>query len=376
MRDGQTQLTLPGSDLWTTVYSAFLVSLILGYYALMLFFAGELLRWCIFFIRQTPSAGSLVTMAGYVSAAALAALLLVRAVRHVFHASLGLVTPKHDSVPEAKEGVEITRQGQPELFALIDRIGKVVRSPSPHEVRIHHGPEPGAFELRSFGIRPRRRLVLLLSLPQLGVFSEAEIGVVLAHELSHFGCGYTRLVVFLERFLNSLRMSVDRIRSQWWCWLDPIGWFQYGYLRFLVLLSAPIQRHQELRADGVSAALFGGEFAARTLLKNWLLGNQFLSSMSSFQPGKNGDAGENAFAWFRLRWRDFSAEGEDYLLSRLETMQTPSFWNDDPTIAERVRNMRSYPARDVAKTQPAREIVADYDSFEQRLQDLLLLVQS
>lgn len=359
--------------LWTGLYGLLLLGAIVSYFALLVLFAGALLRLSYFVIRLLGVGHHWWYMAALVLAAAMLAFLLIRTVRDLIYASAGLVTNLNDDVPEASEGVEVTRPEYPKLFQLLDDIGTAVGSPPPSEVRINHAPESFTVELRRFGIRPQRRLILVLSLPQLGVLSVAELGVILAHELSHFGGGYTRLVVFLDRFLNSLKRSIDAIGNRWWRWLDPIYWFQFGYLRALVLLSAPLQRYQELSADCVSATIYGGDFAARTLLKDWLLSNQFLTAISTYAPAENGEAPENIFGWFRERcWQNFSPAGEDYLLRRLEDEQRSTFWYDDPTIAERVRIMRTYPSNPNVSSKPARDLIVDLPALENRLHAMLM----
>ena len=361
--------TGPLIDRWTTFYGLFLIGLIVGYYGIMVYFAGQLLSWSLILMRTAFQS----TQVGWIVVAAVGILvlvfLLIRTIRHLIYASAGLVTDVNESVPEANEGIEIQRGEYPQLFELIDTVGDAVGSPRPDEVRVHHPPESFTLEMRRFGIQTKRRLILVLSVPQMGVFTTAELGVILAHELSHFGGGYTRLIVFLDRFANSLRTSTEAIGTRWWHWFDPIYWFNFGYLRAFVLLSAPLQRHQELLADRVSAEIFGGEVAARTLLKDWLLSNQFLSAIGSYEPNENGEAPENIFSWFRQRWRDFSTDGEDYLLRRLESQQQPSFWYDDPTIPERVQLMRKFPPQDIEPIRPVRELVANLDALEDRLHE-------
>ena len=361
----------PPSQWGTNLYGIFLLGLVVAYFALMFFLAGELLQWAYFCIRSVAS-GSLVEMALYALAALVLAFYLIRTVRHLIYAFWGLVTPLHDSVPEAEEGIEVKREDYPKLFEFIDQVREAVDAPPPDEVRIHFGPEPGTFEMRQFGISTQRRLVMLLSLPQMGVLSDKEFGVVLAHELSHFGCGYTRLVVFLERFVNSLRNSVEQARQRWWHWVDPIYWLQLAYLWLLVLLCAPMQQRQEFRADAISAQLFGGDVAAHTLLKDWLLQHQFFAAISSFETSSNGDGADNVFAWFRSRWRDFTTDSEDYLLRRLESLQQASIWNDYPTIAQRVALMRTFPNKGMEEKQSVRDVVENLEPLEQQLHEMLL----
>ncbi len=182
------------------MYSILLVGVILAYYTVMILFAGKLFVWTVDLIRWVFSAGfHLGTIPG-----ALAILILVflclRTVRHLIYASVGLVTTVHDDVPEASEGLPLERDDQPRLFELVDDVGQQVGSPMPNEIRVMYAPETYTVELRKFGLSPQRRLVMVLGLPQLSVLTVAELQVVLAHELAHFGRGDTRLIVFCAIF--------------------------------------------------------------------------------------------------------------------------------------------------------------------------------
>ncbi len=84
-----------------------------------------------------------------------------------------------------------------------------------------------------------------------------------------------------------------------------------------------------------------------------------------------GGEGDNVFVWFRQRWRDFSPDGQDYLLRRLEAEEKESFWDPDPTYSQRVRHMRTYPAQGTPSAEPARDLFDDFPAIEQRVYDLM-----
>ncbi len=132
-----------------------------------------------------------------------------------------------------------------------------------------------------------------------------------------------------------------------------------------------MQRHQELRADCISAATFGGELAARTLLKDCLLSHQFMAALASYYPGENGPTGDNFFRWFRSQWHDFTPGGQDYLLRRLEAEERESFWDPDPTISQRVSLMRTFPTQEPQPARPASELIEGLPALENRLHDLM-----
>jgi Zn-dependent protease with chaperone function len=369
---GQHHPAVPRS-LWIDLYRLLLLAILLAYFVLMFAFAGELFRWSAQFMRQVGAdlgAANYLWAGLHLLTAAVLIFLLLRTVRHLIHASVGLVTTVHDEVPEATEGIALSAEKYPRVFELIEDVGRKVGSPMPDVIRVTSAPESFTVELRRFGFSPQRRLVLVLSLPQLEVLSVGELCCILGHELSHFGKGDTRLTVFLSRFLRALQRSIESIGHQWWHWVDPIYWFQRLYFRMFAALSAPIERHQELRADCISAEAFGGELAARTLLKDWLLTHQFLTAEASYDPAAgNGKDSDTVFSWFRQRWHDFSVGGQDYLLRRLQTEERTSFWDPDPAISERVQMMRGFPAKELQPSQPARVLVDDFPALEKQLHE-------
>jgi Zn-dependent protease with chaperone function len=321
----------------------------------MIFAAAELLDWAYYLIKTPP-----LDFGVSLCIAAVLGLLLLRVVSHLIYAGASLVTTAYDAVPEARMGIELDESKFPRVFAAVREVAADVSAPAPDEIRVSSDPETLTVELRQFGISTQRRLVMILSLPQLAIMSAAELRVILAHELSHFRDTWVR--VFLSRFLDFLRRSAKKHR--WRRWVDPIYWFDWLYFRMSDLLATPIQRHQELRADCRSAAAYGGDFAARTLLKDWLLQNQYLIAETSYHSEGGSD---NFFAWFRERWRDFSPDAEDYLLRRLEAEEKPSFWDPDPTTAQRVYLMRTYPPKGIPSPSPARELFDDFSDIERQL---------
>ncbi|MCA9270734.1 MAG: hypothetical protein KDA41_19770, partial [Planctomycetales bacterium] len=72
------------------------------------------------------------------------------------------------------------------------------------------------------------------------------------------------------------------------------------------------------------------------------------------------------FAWFLNQWRDFSPDGQDYLLSRFEREERSSFWDPDPTLAERVATMRKFPAQPAQPARPVRELIGDFGDLEKQ----------
>jgi Zn-dependent protease with chaperone function len=296
---------------------------------------------------------------------------LVRVGRYLIEATWGLISTEVDPEPEQAEGVALQRDDHPEIYAVVEEVSRRVGAPLPDEIRISHRAECSATEFREFGVQPRRRLVVLLGLPNLTVLTVAELQVILAHELAHISLGDTRVEVFTFRLLAVLDNSLQRMGRSAWRWIDPLFWY-YCLSRYMLLgLVAPVRRYQELRADALSAAAYGGNLAAHTLLKDWRLAHEFASTVAAFHAAHRSPPqsphGETVFSRLAERWTDISRSGQDYLQRRLEEEERPSFWDTHPTVARRVRTMRRFPAAGGGDRRPARSLLPDGEALAQRL---------
>lgn len=312
--------------------------------------------------------------------AAAAGLLLARIAWRLSLSIVGLVTPKYDRPASRVSATSLSPDEHPQLFQLVSRVCQRLNAPLPDELRVSPTSECYVIEERQFSWRTARRLILVLGLPQLLVLTVAELQVILAHEMAHFRRGHTTRVVFLYRFAESLRLAISRARRRWWRWFDPVYWFCLLIFRLFVLFSAPVQRKQELRADCVSAAHYGGDIAVHTLLKDWLLENQFDSAIEEFLDDSQAESPRlhgSVYQLFVDRWRDYSAAGEEYLERRLREEERTSFFDPQPTINSRLSAMRSYPAGsdsdrgESERRQPA-NLHLDLATLEKQLHDQLL----
>jgi len=368
------------SSWWLVLYSGLLFLLISAYYGVLFWAIFELASllyraWP----RQMPAQGEDWL---WVGVAAACVILLIRFAAHLWRAVEGLVTARHDGAVADLEGVPLNKERHADLYSLVAETAKIVGAPMPDEIRVTHHAECYAVEQREFALRTQRKLILVLGLPHLEIFTVEELKVILAHELSHLGRGDTRLGVFCYRFLESLRDSRTYRHWRWLRWIDPIFWFSSLYFYGFMLLSAPIFRHQELRADCLSATAFGGELAARTLLKDWLLVNQFESAVASYEKRRQLDGLEgqddpdrdlNVFRHFVEQWRDFSPEGQDYLYRRLALEERSSFWDSHPTIQSRIDRMRSFPDRQPTEDEHIANLLHDLKELENELHKFLFV---
>lgn len=369
---GRRQTDLASAKRWLMrAYGLLVFSLAPIFYALIasLFFAGLDISWRMF-------RGAFTEDWVWQKLSALALLLFtVRVGVFLFSGLRGLVTPLQDPEVRPRAGILLARNDSPDLFGVVEEVRARVRSPAPDEIWLSGRPDCFAVELRWFAISTHRRLLLVIGLPHLAVLSIAELKSLLAHELAHFGGGDTRFGVFLYRFVKHLEAFLNKRQDRSWRWCDPIYWSCLIWYWVCRRLHAPIARFHELRSDAASAAAYGGELAARTLLKEWQLGFQFDSAVASFEVNNRaGPHGErmDLFTWFSSHWLEYSPEGYSYLEQRLIESEQPSFWDSHPTIERRLEVMRQYGGRKCFEDELAHHLLRDFAAMGSELEAAVL----
>lgn len=153
--------------------------------------------------------------------------------------------------PQPAQGPELTRPGNPELWATVDQLAALARTAPPERIVVVH-------EVNAAVHQVGRQRELLLGLPILAGLTVGELRSVLAHELGHFAGGDTELSARTLRarsFLVAVRDNAGAL----------IRWFFALYYLVFVRVSAASSRDVELRADRFSAEAAGPVVAASAL---------------------------------------------------------------------------------------------------------------
>ncbi len=307
-----------------------------------------------------------------VSNAALAAICFIIGLRlgaHLLYLVVALVTNRFDRESETVNGLKISRQSNPHIMSLVAEVGGELETRLPDEVWILPWAECYALEQRRLGIsRDDRRLVLAVGLPLIEILTNSEMKVILAHELAHFSGGETRSRVFIFRFLAALRGVIYEHVLGPGRFLDPVYWFVQVLHPVVVALAQPHQKQQEYRADALAAELLGSEISIHTLLKTWLISNQFDAIAASYDPQSQGD---NLYQHFAQSWSEFSQQGHAYLRNRLAELER-DVQEDHPTITQRIAALEKLAQPDqAAGSQRVVNMLQDRDSLERELQQML-----
>jgi Zn-dependent protease with chaperone function len=198
--------------------------------------------------------------------------------------------------PPAREGWRrsLTRQGEPVLFALVDKVCAVVNAPAPKRIDINCDVNASAGMRRGWlSALAGSDLVLTLGMPLAAGLSLEQFAGVLAHEFGHFSQGAGMRLTYVVRSINLWFLRVVYQRDSWDVWLANstngldvrVAWILYlaqlcvwltrKVLWVLMLLGNLVAgfmlRQMEFDADGYEARLVGSETFEATARKLLLL---------------------------------------------------------------------------------------------------------
>lgn len=158
-------------------------------------------------------------------------------------------------------GPELTRAGQPRLWAVLDRVARDAGYPIPKRVYLVSDVQAFATS-RPRWLGFRRESVIGLGLPLFSALSERELRAVVAHEMGHHVAGDVRLGPWQYRTSRAIVAALNR--------LDGSNVFLHlpfqAYGRLYVRLTSTASREQEVLADELAARLAGGRFLGSALV--------------------------------------------------------------------------------------------------------------
>jgi len=139
----------------------------------------------------------------------------------------------------------LTRQGEPLLFAFIDRLCTVVGAPRPNRIDVDCQLNAGAGFRLGWLSMARRDLALTIGLPIVAGLSLEEFAGVLAHEFGHFTQGWGMRLSYVVRTISYWFTRVVYQRDTWDEWLAV--WsrridIRIGFILLLVRLGVWLTR--------------------------------------------------------------------------------------------------------------------------------------
>ncbi|HRL48951.1 MAG TPA: M48 family metallopeptidase [Propioniciclava sp.] len=236
---------------------------------------------------------------------------------------------------EPTAGPALTREADPELWAVVDDLAQQAATATPD--RIVLVSDANAEVLQAAGRRE-----LLIGLPVFAALTVGELRAVLAHEMGHFAGGEAAANVRTLRartFVKTMRDNSSIL----------IRWFFSLYYRVAVWCTAATSRDLERRADGYSARAAGPQAAAdaaRAMTATSLVWDVVVEERVSLFE----DAGRRAPLSEAVRHTlDAKAEDVGRAVTELLAEERPRWDSTHPRTADRIAAFEAMPASDVPR---------------------------
>jgi Zn-dependent protease with chaperone function len=221
------------------------------------------------------------------------------------------------------DGLPITRDRAPPLFALVREVAGRLRAPRVHAIMAIPELNAAIVQVPRVGVLGWYRNYLLVGLPLLQAVPPEEWRAILAHEMGHLSGSHGRFGAWIYR----LRATWGRLLEQLEAQESLLGKLVFGrfvewYAPYFNAYSFVLARAQEYEADAAAAELVGAETARRALVRIEVAARQADGFWSGLYQGvahspeppadpqrrlraalRSPPGGGDAAAWVRAAWR-------------------------------------------------------------------------
>lgn len=281
----------------------------------------------------------------------------------------------------ARGSLELSRDRQPHLFALVDRLCAVVGSPSPSRILVDAEPNASASPRHGLVSLFRRDLVLTIGLPLAGALDLRAFAGVLAHELGHFAQGAGMALTYVVRAIDGWFARVCCERDRWDESLDAVArWLPLveilraciggsrallrGFLHAGHAISCFALRQMEYDADRYQALLAGADALEETMQRLPELAAAEHAAWSELGAlRREGRLADDVPELILARHRSLPAEARAELRKAGDADRTARF-DTHPSARDRIAAVRSLGAEGLVRDRrPARALFVDFEAL-------------
>ncbi|MCA9119619.1 MAG: M48 family metalloprotease [Planctomycetaceae bacterium] len=281
----------------------------------------------------------------------------------------------------------LTRDGEPLLFAFVDRLAEAVGAPAPNRIEVDSDVNASASFRRGWlSVLLGGDLTLTIGVPLVAGLTMRQFAGVLAHEFGHFSQGAGMRLSYIIRVINHWLTRVVYERDTWDVWLeestanlDPrVSWIfglaQIGVMISRALLwvlmmvghavSGMLLREMEFDADRHEARLAGSEEFTTTMTRIIELSVANEKTMHDlyeyFQSGQLGDNMPKLLVYNSLTLPDSLMKKVHEKTAATET----ELFDTHPCFKDRVANAMKEQAVGVFRLEvPASELFVHFDAL-------------
>jgi Zn-dependent protease with chaperone function len=256
----------------------------------------------------------------------------------------------------------LTKQGEPILFAVVERLCELIGAPKPTRIDVDYCLNASAHFRRGFLSMLGSDLVLTIGMPLASGLSLRQLVGVLAHEFGHFSQGMGMRLSYIIRSINAWFARVVYERDAWDAWLANtaskidlrIGWVLFLSMIFvwmsrrilwaLMILghaaSGLLLRQMEYDADRYEARTVGADtFEATTKRIQTLAAAYQMAQMKIVEFYKKGEYPDDLSRLMTIMHGRMPIE----MLHEIECVSDKNktgFFNTHPCDKDRIANVR------------------------------------
>lgn len=280
----------------------------------------------------------------------------------------------------------LTRQGEPRLFAFVDRVCEAVGSRPPTRINVDWELNASASLSDGWFRLFRSGLILTVGAPLVAGLDIGQFAGVLAHEFGHFTQASGRRLTFLVRSIDLWFMRVVYQRDAWDAQLEAaaiqwdirIGWvlhlarlgvwlsrrILWGLMMLGHVVSSFLLRQMEFHADAHETRLVGGDVFESTTRKIALLQVAYQGVVNDLRSLiARGKLPDDLSHLILEKSNELPHKALKAIAKQVDTAKTG--WLDThPSPAERIRHAHAEQARGVfTDARPAAAIFTDFKSL-------------
>lgn len=167
---------------------------------------------------------------------------------------------------EEPDGVPLSREEAPQLYATVDAIADRLQAPRPDEIRVNEDLNAAALQHPRLGLFGWYRNILYLGLPLMFGLSPEEMRAVIAHEFGHFSGAHGKFGAWAYRLDMTWKQLLENMsRRGHGNWLI-VPFFNWFFPRFAAT-SFALRRANEYEADAAAASVSGPVPTSRSLMR-------------------------------------------------------------------------------------------------------------
>jgi hypothetical protein len=280
----------------------------------------------------------------------------------------------------------LTPEGEPILFAVVERLCEVVGAPLPKRIDVDYQFSASARFRRGFWSMFGNDLVLTIGIPLAAGLSLRQLVGVLAHEFGHFSQGTGMRLRYTIYSINHWFVRVVFERDAWDAWLAEkaervhfrIGWLLalsmvliwlsrcilWGLMMLSYAISGFLVRQMEYDADLYEARVVGAETFETTIKQLQMLGPSYqMAQRKLFELFQEGNYPDDLSCLTMLFHGWMPQKVRHDIEAAAEETRT-GFFDTHPCEKDRIAAVRREPTSGVFRADgPARALFCHFDAL-------------